>query len=1581
MKSEGAPLVLWRIIPLILFLSASTTLHAQPTITLAEAATMTPADPSSLPRNGTYWVYEENVKFLVPLPMNPFPTDTVNVYSLGEPGQFFIGATSNDWVTLLSQPPAQPMAARAMAAMATATTFPPLPAPYGDLTLVDNPPLVGTFWSLSNTNWPPLPYDYCPSCGIYSLPDGNFLVDDRSTPAPSPMFAQHFPPANTNLYSTNLWLHLDWMTNNTLGVTAWNTQPGELYNILSKTSLQSSSWTIETQITGASNQTRTSFQLDTQFRSAWFLWATNTDTVLSPNAWPSNSLHLELIGIHTSSPVLRVHGTGPNYSIQVMSKTNLADSWAPYGLPLWDTTAQGWVDVPLQMGAGTNSLFFWAYSPDYSSDGGEVPDWYELQYFQTTGLNPMTSYSGDGLSLVYKYDHRLDARQFSTPPGPTGLAAHLNADGTVSVSWNPVPGPATSYTVERYIPQLNKTDDFTVLPGTVTSFTDTTYSLTGPYYLGYDPTTYRVQARFSKGYSTWTTPVPVYQFDGDLAYNTLILHGTNTAAALVRGPLGAPYLAISALPGSAATVRLVGQYLSWDLSGPDPVSTVHSTNWDLPAPVFTNGLFQMSVSIATTWAESGGGGGLDSGCFVQLLDSDGKPISTIPVQSFYFDPTPFYDGREQLKENLEFLLRAADTVAPFGFTLQSVPDGTMTNDINYSYPSDYAYSGLYNLNEYGGLYYAIPDSFNAYRINNLYRNFVFSLADVDTNGDFTNGLSIQNYEVDLPYPPPYLFRTNSFTPLLDQGDSLWTWNALACTYQYDGSSAVADIGITNLADNGGEFAMLSGATNIFGLPFISTKVGYNPGPEQWTTLMPGYALTPSVTYAVNHMYGQTAQPTLQTVGYYFARPQDDYSWLVNKDLLPGHSTFSPITNTTPLLIFPFGQPFRIAGYAKQRILYGDPSKYAFLGQYFDKAYIVNADGTTNETGILSEYGEFLSTEPGTIILTTKPDLSQTNNLQGACTVHVIKLQLDVNHDGVMDLTYGGPDNTSFYNPFEFWINNDYDRSIPDSDDATNYDDSATPAQAKNIPDCNYTNALGTRAIPTQRDLEDFARLWLVGASNAFRLLPLGSKVTLDWGDVGNPNTNNPTIDLFEAADLDGGIGYLTNETIADLQTNSPQLAYIGRLGPGESLQLNYGGFVQFLESEHYIFCGVASGRGKLTLTIVDNHSNTLVQTSAYIHLQDIKQMYERWTVGDDPSIHPTNVASIATEDTDSFFQFPTNPSTTSYILYAHGWNMTRYDKDRFAESAFKRLYWQGYQGRFGVFRWPTDYGFAGDIFGSWSNPLTDPHNFDNSEFMAWQSAAGLLNKLKDLNAEYPGHVYLLAHSMGNVVSGEALRLAAQQGVGQIVNTYIASQGAIPAHVYDSTSTNLIDFTHTNPKIPSWVINLRGGTWGPDTPNIYSNRLAGNSAAVKRRINFFNFNDYALSPDAWCFNQEWKPDLFIGGSYSYMGSTNDPAPWNNFLFNPIGSSPVDLDIVNSQQDLYEAMAFAAESRSKALGATPDVRTLTSVLDLTTKWPPDTTGHNYRDHFWHSAEFRGDCWHEWDYWNTLLFSSQSGFNIGN
>lgn len=435
---------------------------------------------------------------------------------------------------------------------------------------------------------------------------------------------------------------------------------------------------------------------------------------------------------------------------------------------------------------------------------------------------------------------------------------------------------------------------------------------------------------------------------------------------------------------------------------------------------------------------------------------------------------------------------------------------------------------------------------------------------------------------------------------------------------------------------------------------------------------------------------------------------------------------------------------------------------------------------------------------------------------------------------------------------KFWVNNNYDRFTLDADDNADYDDDVqvqgSPGTGnQDTPDYNFLDGSGHRVIPCERDLQDFTRLWVCGiTTNLLAALPAGSTVTLNWGDVGSPdwNGNNPTIDLFTAADADGGIGYLTNSTLADEQAASLSSPYIQRLAPGGSIQLNASTFSNNWAGNHFIWCGVSNGTGGLNLTIADGNGNVLAQSTVYIQITDIKQMYERWTIGDMPNITPKTTAVPATQGLPTTLGFKYTPSqdtNTPYILYVHGWNMEIWEKDRFAESAFKRLYWQGYQGRFGSFRWPTYNGFTGS---TWQT-LTDPRNFDNSEFIAWQSAAGLRNKLKDLNAEYPGNVYVLAHSMGNIVAGEALQLAAQNGDGQVVNTYVASQAALPAHDYDATVTSpyLLPFTYT---YPSGLLNLLGArNYGPSTPNIYGNLLTNNIAGAGRRISFFNTNGLVL----------------------------------------------------------------------------------------------------------------------------------------
>jgi len=381
----------------------------------------------------------------------------------------------------------------------------------------------------------------------------------------------------------------------------------------------------------------------------------------------------------------------------------------------------------------------------------------------------------------------------------------------------------------------------------------------------------------------------------------------------------------------------------------------------------------------------------------------------------------------------------------------------------------------------------------------------------------------------------------------------------------------------------------------------------------------------------------------------------------------------------------------------------------------------------------------------------------------------------------------------------------------------------------------------------------------------------------------------------------------------------------------------------------------------------------MAQTTACIQIVDIKQIYDRWTVGDNPNNAPLTTAEVATEGLPAglpnlAYSLPQS-AAPPYILFVHGWNMQPWEKDRFAETTFKRLYWQGYQGRVGSFRWPTGFNFTG-----WKSVASDPDNFDTSEYQAWQSAAGLLNKLNDLNTQYPGHVYLLAHSMGNVVAGEALR---QAGSSQLVNTYVASRAAITAHTYD-TSVAPYSFYYS-------IFNF-----GPDTPNIYGNWFAGNNGGgASSVINFYNTNDYALARSRWQLDQLFKPDQGVikngdSWTYHYNGNASDPSPWNHFSkYNETLFYTENFDILNTLTNRYEVMAYAAQSYTTALGATPgSLNNIFRNINLTRIspsriWPSDPTGNNYTEHFWHSAEFRGDNTQQQSYWSELL--GADAFNL--
>jgi hypothetical protein len=1324
-----------------------------------------------------------------------------------------------------------------------------------------------------------------------------------------------------------------------------------------------------------------------------------TNLAISPLTFSNNTASLFVV--NSTADIL----------YEVQGCTNLAQrNWFTEGFVVGsELTNWTWANFYVSK---KGDLFLRIRSWQNSDDSG-LPIWWESEYFGTNVVNSDAQDSaGDGWTIYQKFEMGINPSQFVTPPTPQGVMVNYDANtATATINWLPSPGSVTSYTVQKiYIPT---SDGYT--PAQTNYFSSTTTSYTdnvsanqpNSWANGTITVTYSVRANYAGGDSVWSAAVP--------------LEASNFAARIGGGAQGTAILVVSAMPPNTTEIQLT------ELNE-TPLSDGYSgvvTNIAIAISQFINNYcalpdVQTTASGFCEWVAQavGSNGRVSASCVV----------SDSPFEDSLYSPetnwivAPFYDERAELKQNLIFQLRAATVNMPLSFAIGSSPFyGIGSFGAFYGqcdYPTNYAYAGFFqfansslkSMNLYGAFDVYLP-----FEENYLFRNLVFSAADVDANGVFTNATSSSSESpIVLNNSPKYQFQTEAngtvFPDVLTTNNMAWLFYDA-----YEGGNPVDWDGLISLEGDGSTYydiSLLGNARNWFGLPYVAANVVYqlfdiNSGNAvglQTNILLAGSTL--SYSAAANssaffsadgdqNIYFDTAQPKFQTAEYDFWNANTVYntaSQTYTYPVLPGNTAFSP-TNHGQLLLTTIGNNnFQVAGYAKLEVTNSAYSGvYGYLAQYFTNAFEIDTNGnvTTNVAGVLSPYGNFLATYPGAVALVTMPDID--TGQQGTDVVYAISLGLDANHDGNMDLSFNGTDVTSTNSPFVFWVNNNYDRFVLDTDDGVFYDDdvaSTTDAAGcpytpnTPTPDCNYLDGSGHRVIPCARDLQDFARLWVCGiSSNLLAGLPAGSTVTLNWGDVGSPNPANPTIDLFTAADADGGIGYLTNSDIAGTQTDPLFSPYVGRIRPGSDLVLNASTFANYWAGNYFIWCGVSNGTGGLNLTIMDASSNVLAQTTAYIQIGDIKQMYERWTVGEQPTTAPTTNAIPSTEgltadETEFVYPQPQN-TNTAYILYVHGWNMQPWEKDRFAESAFKRLYWQGYQGRFGQFRWPTDNGFTG----SYWQALSDPDNYDNSENHSWQSAQGLMNLLHGLNVEYPGHVYVLAHSMGNVVTGEALRLAAQNGDGKIVNKYVASQAALSAHNYDKTVTTpyLLPFTY---KYPSGFISTLGtNNYGPYAPDIYGNRLTNHVASVGQMFSYYNANDFALVMPRWGFDQILKPDhSVVGGYYAYSGSVNDPAPWNNFEFVFSGGTPTTyFDIVNSLNDRYEVMAYAAPSYSTALGATPGITNVVN-LNLTTVWPPDLTGNNFTEHFYHSAEFRGDCWQEWNYWNTLLYSSPFGFNIG-
>jgi hypothetical protein len=212
---------------------------------------------------------------------------------------------------------------------------------------------------------------------------------------------------------------------------------------------------------------------------------------------------------------------------------------------------------------------------------------------------------------------------------------------------------------------------------------------------------------------------------------------------------------------------------------------------------------------------------------------------------------------------------------------------------------------------------------------------------------------------------------------------------------------------------------------------------------------------------------------------------------------------------------------------------------------------------------------------------------------------------------------------------------------------------------------------------------------------------------------------------------------------------------------------------------------------------------------------------------------------------------------SNIIVFVHGINVGDWDWLDDSDTIFKRLYWAGYQGKFATVKWPCDF-------------LTPPQPFvisvfNESELKAYKASTALKTYLSGLRTRFPNdRLNLLVHSQGNAVVSEAI----EQGAS--FDTYILTQGALPANCYDVNATNdpaITEYDTGSNITPEWQPMGYHGVYTNMTGHI---------------VNFYNPQDLVLN--YWIFDQEHikpSPNYFYDGTSCW----NDSLGFNILVTDP------------------------------------------------------------------------------------------------
>jgi pimeloyl-ACP methyl ester carboxylesterase len=742
-----------------------------------------------------------------------------------------------------------------------------------------------------------------------------------------------------------------------------------------------------------------------------------------------------------------------------------------------------------------------------------------------------------------------------------------------------------------------------------------------------------------------------------------------------------------------------------------------------------------------------------------------------------------------------------------------------------------------------------------------------------------------------------------------------------------GSNGAAELATKQDVTLPGKFIQVD-STNLNGTQIPDFAVGFNSSPP------------PSATAGTNFVPITLTLPQDVTVGA--AQIRFVYS-ASDPALLTRTGTG---TRADPYLYHP-DPTGTLRIWAKPESYVRNAASIASGGDYLPNNQTFNASALTWSNGVADLYVEAvspsLSVGGNSISVQVVPSGGPTYSDYVRYTAISTTVAVDANRSG--GINFDGSDLTTPTAPYRFWLNN--------STSQLTYVGGA--AQYATV--VGGTPDFTKHAIVNQGDLQNFAPLDVQ--------LPLGSSdgngnLKPGWSAFVRyvATSGAPSIDLYDLQSTyaTNFLTYLTDPTVGSA-IGDPR----AHSGTGLSASAIVGGTVEYLPVAagqedanhriHFIFGGDTAGAGALVVQFKYN-GNIVSQDSLNLSLSPITQLYEQATVinpswvlpdgtvnglGDLRTLPLGTIPTTASVTYNPYSQ--SSPEDNTMIVFVHGWRMKVNEMEAYADTAFKRLYWQGYTGRFTSFSWPTEWVDSD----SYAKAFADPYNYDNSELKAWYSAPALYNLLVSLDGQYGyQNVNIFAHSMGNVVTSEALRMGATAPppAGQtvptpIVNAYVATQAATPAQAYDRNANS-----------PPGKADVYSNYGPSQTPYFSTINLA-----APHMFNFYNSDDHALS--LWLVNQAKKPDA----GYEQLGMS----VYKKVPILPWLGPKADL----STRQRFEAFAFGVQNLGTPLGATGN---LGGPFNAAAQVDLNKTPYSFGTD--HSGEFDGtESWRRL-YWNTLV-----------